>query len=84
MAKNSEEVVDRKFLLFIFQYIETQRETTAGKDTGPFIVEQFNCQEYKQGEKFPGETGLAHNPLTSTDTGLPGSKHTLKNMNAYE
>jgi len=55
MAKNSEEVVDRKFLLFIFQYIETQRETTAGKDTGPFIVEQFNCQEYKQGEKFLGD-----------------------------
>lgn len=30
------------------------------------------------------EAGLARNPLTSTDTGLPAAKHTLKNINAYE
>jgi hypothetical protein len=55
MAKISEEAVDRIFLIFIFQNVEMPRETTAGKDTGPFIVEQFKCQEYKHGENFLGD-----------------------------
>jgi hypothetical protein len=47
------------------------------------LLNNLNVKSINMGRIF-WETGLVCNPLTSTDTGLPAAKHTLKNMNAYE